>query len=161
MDGQRRPGGAGVGVGGAVNALVVYTVDTAPLVTRRAYTRDCRPYACRRVRRLAIGRRIAAIVATDRPVHFISVSASGVTKSRPVGGAIHLGPGRNVRRSNRILTVIAVIARQCHARCTLLCAAELRRTIASGRVRRVRGGTCGGPTIALSSASVTHCTHRV
>lgn len=141
-----------VGVSGLLYTFTVDTLSIAGIVTRRA---------CRRVRRLAIGRRIAAIVATARPVHFISVSASGIINSRPVGGAVHLGPGSDLCISNRILTVMAVIARHCHARCTLLCAAHLRRTMASGRIRHRRVVPCGGPTIDVSARRVAEFTHRV
>lgn len=150
-------GGVGEGsVGGGV-VVATFLLTTKLFTAQGTRTR----HACRRVRQLAIGRRMAAIVATSRPIHFISVSASGITNSRPVRGVVQLGPGRAKRRSNRILTVIAVMARHCHARCTLVCAAQVDRTITSGRVRLRRQSTCGGPAISVSATSVIHFTEQI
>lgn len=147
-------GSVGVGLGG-VKAM--FLLATKLLKAQGTRTRA----ACRRVRRLAIGRRIAAIVATSRPMHVISVSASGIINSRPLSGVMQLGPGRTKRRSNRIVTVIAIVARHCHARCTLICAAQLGRTMASGRVLPRRHGTCGGPTMSVSATRVAQFTEQV
>lgn len=154
---ERRGRGRWVGSVSGGKVMATFLLTTKLLKAPGMRTRQ----ACRRVRRLAMGRRMAAIVATSRPMHFISVSASGIINSRPVSGVIHLGPGRNKRRSNRILTVIAVMARHCHARCTLLCAAQIQRTMASGRVRLRRQGTCRGPTISVSAIRVAHFTQHV
>lgn len=130
-------------------ALVIVYLFDVKIVTRGAFCS---------VRHLAIGRGMSSVVATSRPVHVISVSASSVINSGPLSGIVQLGPASSRRRSNRIVNVIAVVASHCHIRCTLICADGVRRTMTSGRIRLIRQGTFRGPRVDVSARSVITCT---